>query len=150
MSQRHDEAFRGIRREHDDVVAALKLTAASSRRGAPGYPTFDSSRLASAITTAGDAYSLLLIASSEAFLRQYLDSIGVRLGADPRLATLIDRSAKEMNRRAGRLAIRPLDRQAMHSLRESRNAYAHGHEREVFPSISRVEATISRFLFPFP
>jgi hypothetical protein len=78
VSQRHDTAFAGIRQEHDDVVAALKEVGRRKKRGAPGFPGFDPLRLEAAIATAGDAYALLLIATGEAFLREYLASVGGR------------------------------------------------------------------------
>jgi hypothetical protein len=34
MSQRHDEAFRIIRLEHDDAVAALRIASLTKKRGA--------------------------------------------------------------------------------------------------------------------
>lgn len=152
MSARHDEAFRAIRREHAAAVAALKLAQGSQRRGAPGFPGYDPARLDAAIATAGDAYALLLIATAEAFLREYLLAIVVNLGAETKLSVLIDKAAKELNLRTAGVKLRPDGRAAMHSLRVGRNAYAHGHGhgRSVFPSVPRVESIVSKFLSPFP
>ena len=77
MSKAHEAVFDGIRREHDDVVAALREFAKSKRQGLPGYPAFDPSRLPAAVATADDAYALLLIATAEGFMRDYLISEGV-------------------------------------------------------------------------
>ncbi len=150
MSARHDAAFRAIRREHDDAVAALKLALGGTKKGTPGLPGYNPARLDAAIATAGDAYALLLIASAEAFLRDYLLSIGVDLGAEPKLSTLIDKATKELNLRTTGVKLRPEDRVSMHSLRTSRNEYAHGHGRSVFPSVPRVESVVSKFFSPFP
>ena len=150
MSLRHDEAFRNIRREHDDVVAALRRARAEKKRGAPGNPAYDPSRLDIATVTAGDAYSLLLIATAEFFLREYLTSIGANLGSEPRLGMLIDRGYKELNLRTIGARLRTEEKLAMHGLREGRNAYAHGHRRSVFPSVPKVESIVSKFLSAFP
>jgi|SRR5438067_1355598 hypothetical protein len=150
MSQRHADAFRAIRREHDDVVVALMRANRGRKRGAPGVPAYDPQRLEAAIATAGDAYALLLIATAEGFLRGYLRSIGISIPAEPRLSRLIDQSFRELNHRSTGIQIRPADRQAMHELRASRNRYAHGHGTSVFPTVPRVEETVSRFLSPFP
>src|SRR5207237_6470669 len=98
--QRHHTAFEAIRREHDDVVAALKTASRSKKKGAPGTPAYDPALLEAAIATAGDAYALLLIATAEGFLREYLQSAGVVLPPEPRLSMLIDRSFKELNERS--------------------------------------------------
>lgn len=150
MSHRHGDAFRAIRREYDDVVAALKLASQSTKRGAPGAPGYDPIRLEAAIATAGDAYCLLLIATAEAFLRDYLGGIGIAVGAEPKLSTLIDKSAKEFNCRSVGFRIRADDRSLMHDLRVSRNEYAHGHGRSVFASVPKVESVVSKFLAQFP
>ncbi|MFN3649300.1 MAG: hypothetical protein ACK47B_06930 [Armatimonadota bacterium] len=149
MSQRHQAAFKAIRREYDDVVAALNSAAREKKRGTPGVPHYDPERLAAAIATAGDAYALLLIATAEGYLREYLLSIGISLGSEPKLSTLISKSYKEINQRTSSVQLRPSERQEMDDLRVCRNRYAHGHGREVFPSVPRVEGIVSRFLRPF-
>lgn len=150
MSQRHDDILRAIRLEHDDVVAALKQAGGGTKRGAPGRPTYDPRRLEVAIASADDAYALLLIATAEAFLREYLASLGIAIGPEPKLSMLIDKSTKELNARSLGLAVLPEDRRKVHDLRVNRNTYAHGHSRAAFPSVPRVQDTLSRFLFPFP
>jgi|SRR5579862_7251419 len=150
MSRRHDEAFGTIRAEHDTVVAALKQGQTGKKRGSPGLPGYDPLRLGAAISTAGDAYALLLISTAEAFLREYLTSIGVSLSDEPKLSMLIDKSVKELNRRSTGVVLRPEEKVPMHDLRAMRNSYAHGHARTIFPSVPRVEVTLSRFMSPFP
>lgn len=150
MSARHDETFRATRREHDDAMAALKLAQRGRKKGTPGLPACDPARLDAAIATAGDAYALLLIATAESLLREYLVSVNVQLGAEPKLSTLIDKAYKEMNLRTTGVKLRPDEKATMHNLRESRNAYAHGNGRSVFPSVPRVESVVSKFFNPFP
>jgi hypothetical protein len=150
MSQRHDEAFEEIRREYDDVVVALTAASRGTKRGAPGVPAFDPKRLEPAIVTAGDAYALLLIATAEGYLRQYLQSVGAAVRDDAGLSQLIDQSAAELNRQLNRTQLRPRDRDPMHLLRVTRNEYAHGHRTGGFPSVPTVQAIVSRFLHPFP
>lgn len=151
MSRRHDEAFDGIRREHADVVTALSKMSESKKRGAAGNPSYDPLRLDAAIATADDAYSLLLIATAEAFLREYLVALGaISVTAEPTLGTVISRATKELNAQTGRRVIRPADKIPIDDLRVKRNAYAHGHGRSVFPSVPKVESILCRFLDPFP
>jgi len=150
MSERHDEVFRAIRLEHADAVAALKKAKEGKKRGAFGVPAYDPARLEAAIATADDAYALLLIANAEAYLREYLVFLRIGIGEEPRLSMLIDKSTKEINHRSIGIQIRPADKIPMHNLRVSRNTYAHGHGRNVFPSVPKVEAIVSRFLSPFP
>jgi hypothetical protein len=147
MSQRHDDAFRNIRREHDDAVAPLKQAKVVTKRGSPGVAAFDSERLDSAIATAGDAYALLLIATSEAFLREHLH---VPSGKEQKLSSLIDQSVKSMNCLLGYKAIGADAKRELHNLRIQRNTYAHGHGRSVFPSVPKVESIVARFLHDFP
>jgi ferric-dicitrate binding protein FerR (iron transport regulator) len=150
VSVRHDQAFREIRREYDDVVTALKFAERNHTNLNLGRPEFDSTRLGAAIATAGDAYALLLVARAEAFMRDYLGSLGTSLGSEPKLSTLIDKSYRELNLRSKGLRIRANEKIEMHNLRVSRNEYAHGHGRSVFPSIPRVETVLSKFFWLFP
>jgi hypothetical protein len=150
MSQRHHAAFEAIRKEHDDVVAALKSASRGRKRGAPGVPAYDPLRLEAAIATAGDAYALLLIATAEGFLREYLQHLGVDIGDEPKLSVLIDKAVKELNQRSSGIRLRSEDKNPMHDLRVSRNSYAHGHGTGVFPSVQAVQNVVSRFLHPFP
>jgi hypothetical protein len=141
----------GIRLEHADVVTALSKMSESKKRGAAGNPSYHPWRLGAAIATAGDAYALLLIATAEAFLREYLAAVGaISVAAEPTLGTVINRAAKELNSRTGRHVIRPADKIPIDDLRAKRNAYAHGHGRSVFPSVPKVEETLCKFLDPFP
>lgn len=132
------------------MIAALKEASRSKKRGAPGVPHFDPRRLELAIATAGDAYALLLIATAEGFLRQYLKSVSVRVRDDAGLSQLVDQAARELNRRSTGVRLRPADREPMHVLRLSRNEYTHGHRTGVSPSVPRVQAVPARFLHPFP
>jgi hypothetical protein len=150
MSVRHHAAFEAIRREHDDVVAALKNARRGKKRGAPGNPAYDPQRLEAAIATAGDAYALLLIATAEGFLRQYLQSVGTEIGSEPKLSMLIDKSFKELNGQPTGILLRPEDKREMHDLRVIRNHYAHGRGTGVFPPVPAVQRVVSRFLSPFP
>jgi len=151
VSQRHDEALNGVRLEHADVVTALRRLSDNKKRGAPGNPSYDPLRLDAAIATADDAYALLLIATAEAFLREYLVSIGaISINAEPTLSTVINRATKELNSRTARRAIFPADKIPIDDLRAKRNAYAHGHGRSVFPSVPKVESILCKFLDPFP
>ena len=59
------------------------MAQAKPKRGAPGNPGYDSARLDEAIVTLGDAYALLLIATAEAFLREYLTSLPVTIVDEP-------------------------------------------------------------------
>jgi hypothetical protein len=149
VSQRHNEALEVIRREYDDVVSSLKGAAARNKRGAPGNPAFDPNALEIAVATATDAYALLMIATAESYLREFLLSRGISL-LEPKLSILIDRAVKELNLSAGTTKIRPADKAAIHNLRESRNLYAHGHARHVFPSVAKLENTLGKFFGPFP
>jgi gluconate 2-dehydrogenase gamma chain len=110
VSSRHRQSFDLLKLEHDDVVAALKVASSKSKQAVPGTPHFDPTRLETAIATAGDAYALLLIATAESFLREYLDSIAAPISPDPKLSKLVDKSAKELNARSPAVAIRPKDR----------------------------------------
>jgi hypothetical protein len=150
MSQRHADIFRAIRREYDDLAAALEQASRSKNRGATGVPAYDSRRLEAAVATARDAYSLPLIATAEGFLREYLRALGAVIGDEPTLGMLIDRSFRELNHRSMGIRLLLALRQEMHDLRASRNRYAHGYESSVFPSVARVAETVSRFLGPFP
>ena len=150
MSQHHHEVFEAIRDEYEDVVAALQKASGGKKRGTPGRPAYNPERLPTAIVTAGDAYALLLIATAEAFLREYLSNMGVAIRQEQTLSTLINQSAKELNGRSPGTPIRSVEKELMHSLRVNRNAYAHGHGRSVFPSVARVVSIVSRFLSPFP
>ena len=132
------------------MVAALRTARGNPKKGSPGLPQYDPARLQAAIATAGDAYALLLIATTEAFLREYLTNIAIPIGDEPKLATLIDRSVKALNARSGRTAVRADEKLSMHSLRVARNAFAHGHGRSVFPSVPKVQEIVSRFFGPFP
>lgn len=150
MSQRHDDALALVRREYDDVVAALTMSNKSSKRGAPGVPAYDPARLDAAIEAAGDAYALLLIATAEAFLRDFLISVGIDVGDEPKLSMLIDKSVKEFNKSTTGTRIRPDEKIPFHDLRVARNTYAHGHARNVFPTVAKVQAMLAKFLHPFP
>jgi hypothetical protein len=150
MSKRHTDAFEAIRREYDDVVAALKIAGGGKKRGSPGVPAYNPQRLEAAIVTAGDAYALLLIATAEGFLREYMQTARIQIGAEPKLSTLIDRSFKELKKELGGNPLLPAAKTEMHDLRVNRNEYAHGYGMQVFPSVPRVQAVVSRFLSPFP
>lgn len=150
MSQRHDEALRAVLREHDDVVWTLREASQIMRRGAPGRPNFDSERLQTAIVTAGDAYALLLIATAEGFLREYLLGIGIDIGREPKLRRLIEQSYRELNRSSTGATLHPQARGEMYDLCANRNSYAHGRGRNVFPTVARVQVILSKYLHRFP
>ena len=150
MSDHHHDVFTAIRREYDDVLVALRNALRSEKRGAPGNPAYDPKRLTGAIETAEDAYSLLLIATAEGFLRQYLQSLNVDVGNEPKLSMLIDKSFKELNERSSGIQLHPDVRREMHDLRAMRNHYAHGHGTGSFLPVAVVQRVVSRFLSPFP
>lgn len=150
MSARHTAAFERIEQEHADVVAMLRLYAKADRRGLPGRPSFDSERAEVAADTAADAYALLLIATAEGFMRDYLDSISVPVGSRPELSSLIDRCRKEFNIRNPLIKIRAIDAEAVHALRRNRNVYAHGRGTSVFPAVPRVAAILAKFFDKIP
>src|SRR5687768_2873786 len=101
MSKRHVEVLRQIQREYDNVVTALDLARRWTKKGAPGSPHYDPTDLDDAIETAGDAYSLLLIATAEGFLRQYLESIQVTGHSHRGLDHLIRKATRELQTRLG-------------------------------------------------
>jgi hypothetical protein len=150
VSVRHSEAFRTIRGEYETVAAALRQAQKSKKKGLSGVPDYDPARLDSALSTAGDAYALLLIATAEGFLRDYLLSLQLPIGPEPKLSTLIDKAYKELNQRASGVKLRSEDRLAMHNLRQGRNQYTHGYRLSVFPSVAKVETVLAKFMSPFP
>jgi len=154
LSARHNAAFELVRLEHDSVVSGLALLSKSKKSGAPGNPNFSRDRVEAGIASAGDAYALLLIAVGEGFMREYLVLAGVRIGEEPKLSSLIDQSVKQlcdgMSKQQKRAQRNMIDVPAVHSLRQNRNDYAHGHERNVFPSIGKVESILGKFFGPFP
>lgn len=154
MSQVHDSAFESIRYEYDSVVSGLGLLSKSSAKGIPGNPAYSRDQVEAAIATSGDAYALLLVATAEGFLRDFLESQGIAIGDEPKLSSLVDQTTKQFcvglvssQKRAQRKAIGVGE---MHSLRTNRNDYAHGHGRNLFPTVPRVQAILSRFCRPIP
>ena len=126
------------------------MAQAKLKKGTPGNPGYDPARLDEAIVTMGDAYALLLIATAEAFLREYLTSLPVAIGELPKLDMLINKSVRELNARSVGTQVRSDDKLPMHNLRVARNTFAHGHGRSVFPSVGRVQGIVSKFFGPFP
>ena len=113
-------------------------------------PNIDPDNIESALATANDAYALLLIATAERFLRDYLTSQSIALPDDPKLDSLINQSRKVFNKKGPSIPMRLIDVQDMHRLREMRNAYAHGQRRSVFPSVRKVTEMLGRFFDYLP
>ncbi len=157
MSIVHKVEFERIKREHAEVIALLTLLAkkrqkanAGKKGQLAGVPSFDPDIIETAVANANDAYALLLIAKSEAFMRTYLDSLNVPLGAEPKLSLLIDRCRREFNKQNPKIPIRTDAAQEVHYLREQRNAYAHGYSSNVFPPIARIVNILGRFFDQLP
>jgi len=92
MSHAHKDEFERIKREHEAVVTLLSTLAkkrqkvkAGQKGQLSGLPLSDPDLLEAAVATANDAYALLLMARSEGFMRAYIDSLGIPLGAEPKL-----------------------------------------------------------------
>jgi len=156
VSYAHKNEFARILQEYE-AVASLLSAAVRRRKRKPGtkmlddpVAAMDSAVAEAAITTANDAYALLLMARCEGYMREYLMSLGVPLDREPKLSTLIDRTRKEFNRSNPRIPIRPDIAAAVHDLREQRNAYAHGHGTNVFPPVDAMVVTLGRFFDQLP
>lgn len=157
MSHVHLDEFDRIKREHAEVVRLLSSFARKGQKKKPGQksslsdlPAFDPIPIEAAIATANDAYALLLIATAERFMRAYLTSQGIPVGAEPKLSTLIDRCRKEFNKTNPRAPIRISDANEVQDLRRQRNEYAHSYGASVFPTIGRVVTILGRFFAPLP
>lgn len=157
MSHAHKDEFERIRREHEAVVALLaslvkkKQKAKAGQKGPfSGLPFFDPDLLEAAVATANDAYALLLMAKSEGFMRAYIASLGIAVGAEPKLSVLIDRCRKEFNRTKPKIPMRADIAREVHDLREQRNEYAHGYGSSVFPPVARMVTTLGRFFDQLP
>jgi hypothetical protein len=157
MSVAHNNTFERIRIEHEEVVRLLREQARSggarpARRKDPstGLPTPRNIVLEGAVASANDAYALLLIATAEGFMRAYLAALGVPLGREPKLNTLIDKCRKECNARSGGTSIHQSTAAEVHSLRDQRNNYAHGVASAVFPTVPRVAMVLARFFDRIP
>ena len=157
MSQRHKDEFERIKREHDTVVLLL-LDKKVLRHGSTqvsktknsGVFNFDPLLLESAVVNASDAYSLLLIAVSEGYMRSFLDSVGVKHGNEPKLSNLINQCRKEYNSRKFGIPISLKASSDLHLLRQQRNTYAHGYGSSVFPPIDSIVAILGRFFDRLP
>src|SRR5579862_9040824 len=109
MSHAHKDEFERIKREHEMVVSLLSSLAKKTKKSKVGQkdrnfglPFFDPDLLEAAVATANDAYALLLMARAEGFMRSYIDSLGIPLGAEPKLSVLIDKCRKEFNKTSPR------------------------------------------------
>lgn len=101
--------------------------------------------------TANDAYALLLIATSEGFIRAYLISLGViPLDDQSGMASLIDRSFKEFNRNIPKSLRRKNEDAPMKDLCKQRNTYAHGNGPNAFSSIGHIVTTLGEFFAHLP
>lgn len=157
MSYAHKDEFDRIKREHDmvvDFLLSLVKKKAKPKAGQKGQlsalPFFDSDILEAAVATANDAYALLLMASSEGFMRAYLNSMNIPLGEEPKLSMLIDKCRKEFNKTNPKIPIRADLAQEVHDLRAQRNAYAHGYGSSTFPPIARMVTILGRFFDQLP
>jgi hypothetical protein len=160
MSHAHTDKFERIKREHGVVVSLLK-SSLENRKGAKsrqkaqfhGLSLKDEDiqdHLETAAATANDAYALLLMATSEGFLRAYIDSLGINLGSEPKLRMLIDKCCKEFKKRNPQIPIRSETIREVRDLCVQRNEYAHGHRLGGFPSIGSMVTTLGRFFDQFP
>ena len=150
MSYTHQNELARIEGEFDDVKGLLESYASAGKGAKKRRRNIDPDNIESALATANDAYALLLIATAERFLRDYLTSQSIALPADPRLDSLINQARKVFNKTEPSIPIRLIDVQDMHRLREMRNAYAHGQRRSVFPSVRKVTEMLGRFFDYLP
>ncbi len=152
MSYRHQNSFDAIAREHDQVAKLLSALARKGRKTRTGskgklaaLPSFDPVIIEAAIVTADDAYALLLIATAEGFMREYLTLMRVRVGDEPSLNTLINKCRKEFNKTKPKVKITPDTEIDLHNLREQRNRYAHGLGTSAFPAVAQVVRILQKF-----
>lgn len=157
MSHAHKDEFERIKREHETVVTLLSSLAKKRQKAKAGrkvqfsgLPPSDPDLLEAAVATANDAYALLLMAKSEGFMRAYIDSLNIPLGAEPKLSVLIDQRRKEFNRTNPKIPMRADIAKEVHDLREQRNAYAYGYGSSVFPSVARMVIILGRFFDQLP
>ena len=150
MSYAHQNEFTRIEGEFEDVKELLESYASAGKHAKKRLRNIDLDNINSALATANDAYALLLIATAERFLRDYLTSQNIPLSDDPKLDRLINQSRRVFNRTGPRNPIRLNDVQDMHYLREMRDAYAHGQRRSVFPSCKKVATMLGRFFDHLP
>ena len=157
MSHAHKDEFERIKREYETVVSLLAAVAKKSQKAATGrhtqfvgLPIVDADLLQSAAATANDAYALLLMARSEGFMRAYIHSQNIPVGAEPKLSVLIDKCRKEFNKTNPKIPIRAGIAEEVHDLREQRNAYAHGYGSKVFPPVARMVTILGRFFDQLP
>ena len=149
MSEHHKETLARIRREYSDAVTALTFARTAILKGRKDAPVLDPDRLEAAAASANDAYALLLVATAERFLREYLSSGGLTLPKKPGLNNLVDQTRKHFNK-AAKQRIRLEDAGAVHDLRLDRNDYAHGYPNARFPGVARVAEVLGRFFTPLP
>ncbi len=157
MSQAHKNELLRIKNEYEEVakllssLAQTKQKPSSLRKGQfSTLPHFDRNFLESAKATADDAYALILIAKSEGFMRDYLRSLNILLGSEPKLSVLIDKCRKEFNKTEPKIRIQRENAQAMHDLREQRNSYAHGYGSNIFPPIGKIVYVLGNFFDQLP
>ena len=157
MSQRHQDRFDTIKDEHEQVTGLLSALARKGTKTGLGrrgrlspLPPFSPAALQAAVGTANDAYALLLIATAERFLREYLASLGIAFPNDRQLHTLINKARKEFNGTNPRVPIAQAAADDFHNLRVQRNAYAHGHGPAGFPTVPRIVSIPGRFFHGIP
>ena len=158
MSRAHSEELERIKQEYLNAKRGLSTLAQTLQNMQPSrqryYSGFSNVRhqlLEAAVITANDAYALLLIAKAEGFLRNYLMSLNppIRIGNEPKLSSLIDKSYKAFNCSNPRIPIKVVHKVEFHDLRIQRNNYAHGNSCS-FPSVERVATTLGRFFDQLP
>ena len=145
MSYAHQNEFTRIDGEFEDVKALLEFYIGSGASTKKRLRNINADNIASALATANDAYCLLLIATAERFLRDYLTSQGI-LPQQPSLNTLINQSVRIFNAAGPPI---PITKSDVH-LRDRRNEYAHGQRTSVFPSVRKVVVMLGRFFDRLP
>ena len=158
MSYFHINELLRIQKEHRAIVDILNSF--NKKQTTPGKlkPTIakmsvlDADGVGSAINSINDAYALLLIATAERFMRQYLQSLNLNapIGSEPKLSALIEKCRKEFNKSKPRITIKPDEVRQMQNLRIQRNMYAHGDRLSVFPAINQIVQTLGIFFDKLP
>jgi len=154
MSHAHKDEFERIRLEHDVVVSFLTSEVRKSQKAKSSKLPLSKQalqdNLEASIATANDAYALLLMATSEGFMRAYIDSLGINLGKEPKLRMLIDKCCKEFKKTNPQIPIYSETIRQVRDLCVQRNEYAHGHRLGGFPSIGSMVTTLGRFFDQLP
>ncbi len=110
-----------------------------------GRPSLRSDIILDAINTLNDAYALILIATAEAFMREYLQSHLSVSPRNPNLSFLIKQYRIMFNKTNPTNKITTERYIEFNELREQRNNYAHGIRTKVFLPVGKIVSILGKF-----